>query len=359
MAGSMDKRWKQLAALLVDYSLEVKRGQKVIIAMSEIEPYPLVLACYESCIKAGAYPQVQFLSEELNRSVLSYGSQEQIDWVPEIERYGMEWADAYLGLRGAHNLDVFWDIPDKRLADFRRALGKVSSLRWLKTRWCLLRVPGNALAFQAGVDEETLTDMFFEACLLDWRELSQEWHRLSGILGKGNVVRLVGNATDLTFSVAGRRWSVADGKVNMPDGEIATSPVETTADGEIYFELPGVIGGRLVEDLHLRWKKGTLTEARSSTNQDFLESLLKTDEGASRIGEFAFGTNPAVTHFCKDILLDEKIGGTVHIALGRAYPDTGGTNQSAIHWDIIKDVRREGRVYVDGGLVFENGRFVI
>lgn len=355
----MDKRWKQLAALLVEYSLEVKRGQKVIIAMSEIETYPLVLACYEACVKAGAFPQVQFLSEELNRSVLSYGSQEQIDWVPEIERYGMEWADVYLGLRGAHNLDVFWDVPDKKLADFRRALGKVSSLRWQQTRWCLLRAPSVALAFQAGVDEETLTDMFFNACLLDWGELSKEWHRLSGILSKGKVVRLVGNATDLTFSVAGRRWSVADGKVNMPDGEIATSPVESTADGEIYFELPGVLGGRLVEDLHLRWKKGTLTEARSSTNQDFLESLLKTDEGASRIGEFAFGTNPAVTHFCKDILLDEKIGGTVHIALGRAYPDTGGTNQSAIHWDIIKDVRREGRVYVDGGLVFENGRFVI
>jgi len=355
----MDKRWKQLAALLVDYSLEVKRGQKVIIAMGEIETYPLVLGCYESCVKAGAYPQVQFLSEELNRSVLSYGSQEQIEWVPEIERYGMEWADVYLGLRGAHNLDVFWDVPDKKLADFRRALGKVSSLRWQKTRWCLLRVPSNALAFQAGVDEQTLTDMFFDACLLDWQELSKEWHRLSEILSKGKVVRLVGNATDLTFSIAGRQWSVADGKVNMPDGEIATSPVETTAEGEIYFELPGVIGGRLIEHLHLRWKKGTLTEAKSSTNQDFLEALLKTDEGASRIGEFAFGTNPAVTHFCKDILLDEKIGGTVHIALGRAYPDTGGTNQSAIHWDIIKDVRREGRVYVDGGLVFENGRFII
>ena len=355
----MDQRWKQLAALLIDHSVAVKPGEKVLIAMGEVETRPLVLACYEACIKAGAYPQVQFLSEELNRAVLRYGSQQQIDWVPELERYGMEWADVYLGLRGAHNLEVFWDIPDRKLADLRRAMGKVSTLRWQKTRWCLLRVPNAALASQAGVDEESLTDMFFEACLLDWRSLGREWRRLAGILGRGRSIRLVGQGTDLSFSVQGRRWSVADGKLNMPDGEIATSPVESTLDGEIRFELPGVIGGRLVNDLHLRWEKGTLTEASSSSNQEFLRALLKTDEGASRIGEFAFGTNPAVTHFCKDILLDEKIGGTVHIALGRAYPETGGTNQSSIHWDIIKDVRREGRVYLDGELVFQNGTFLI
>lgn len=355
----MDKRWKQLASLLVDYSLEVKPGQKVMIAMGEIETYPLVLSCYECCIKAGAYPQVQFLSEELNRSLLKHGNPEQVGWLPELERFGMEWADVYLGLRGAYNLDAFWDIPDKRLAEYRRTLGKVSSLRWQKTRWCLLRVPNGALACQAGVDEETLTDMFFDACLLDWREHGRQWRRLSDILNRGKKLRVVGKATDLSFSVEGRRWFVADGRVNMPDGEIATSPVESTADGEIYFELPGVIGGRLIQDIHLRWSKGTLIEAKASSNQDFLEALLGTDEGSSRIGEFAFGTNPAVTHFCKDILLDEKMGGTIHIALGRAYPDTGGTNRSAIHWDIIKDVRREGRVYLDEELVFQNGNFLI
>jgi aminopeptidase len=355
----MDNRWKKLGDLLVNYSVEVKPGEKVIVAMVEPETYPLVLAVYEACIKAGAYPQVQFLSEELNRCLLKYGNEEQIERVPEIEKYGMEWADAYLGLRGAHNLDVFWDIPAGRLADFRRTMGKVSTMRWENTRWCLVRVPNSAFADQAGIDEETITEMFFEACLLDWRELSKEWRRLAELFNRGTQVHVVGHDTDLRFSVDGRTWVVADGKVNMPDGEIATSPVESTVDGEINFELPGVLGGRLVHDLHLRWKKGKLVEATSSTNQDFLQALIHTDAGSGLIGEFAFGTNPAVTHFCKDILIDEKIGGTIHIALGRAYPMTGGTNDSAIHWDIIKDFRKEGQVFLNDKLIFEKGTFLV
>jgi aminopeptidase len=147
--------------------------------------------------------------------------------------------------------------------------------------------------------------------------------------------------------------------MNMPDGEIATAPVEESVEGSIYFEFPGVLGGRLMHDITLRWEKGMLVEARSSTNQDFLQAIVNTDAGAGRIGEFAIGTNPAVTHFCKDILLDEKMGGTIHIALGRAYPHVGGTNQSAIHWDIVKDMRQEGEIYLDGKLIFQNGRVLL
>lgn len=145
----------------------------------------------------------------------------------------------------------------------------------------------------------------------------------------------------------------------MPDGEIATSPVETSVDGYIYFEFPGVLGGRLMHNMRLEWKEGTLIKTTSSTNQDFLQSIVKTDSGASLVGEFAFGLNPHINHFCKDILLDEKMGGTVHIALGRSYPDTGGTNQSAIHWDIIKDLRQNGKVYLDDTLIFENGKMLL
>jgi len=355
----VDKRWKQLGDLLTNYSMEVKSGEKVMIAMVEEETYSLALALYAACIKAGAYPQVQFLSEEFNRLVLKYGNQKQIGWVPEIEAYGMEWADVYFGLRGAHNLDVFWDIPADKLSALRRAMGKISTMRWNKTRWCLLRVPNAALAQQAGVDEQTITDMFFNACLLDWPGISKEWQRWAEILDQGQQVRVVGKETDLSFSVVGRTWAVADGKLNMPDGEIATSPVETSVEGQIYFEFPGVLGGRLIDDIRLRWEKGKLVEAVSSSNQDFLQAVVQTDAGASLIGEFAFGTNQEITHFSSDILLDEKIGGTVHIALGRAYPATGGTNQSAIHWDIIKDLRQEGQVLLDGKLIFESGKMLL
>ncbi len=355
----MDKRWAQLGDLLVNYSAAVKPGEKVMIAFVELETYPLVHAVYEACIKVGAYPQVQFLSEELNRLILKHGSQEQIGWVPEIEAYGMQWADVYFGLRGAHNLDVFWDVEADKLSLFRQAMGKISTKRWQKTRWCLLRVPNAALASQAGVDEETMMDMFFNACLLDWPAYGKKWSRWAEVLDKGERVHVLGKGTDLSFSIKGRTWDVADGSWNMPDGEIATSPVESTLDGCIYFDFPGVLGGRLMHDIRLRWEKGKLVEASSSTNQDFLLSVIHTDPGASLIGEFAIGTNPEVKLFSKDILLDEKIDGTIHIALGRAYPKVGGTNQSAIHWDIIKDMRQEGEIYLDDTLIYQKGKFLI
>jgi aminopeptidase len=355
----MDKRWSQLGDLFVNYSMAVKPGEKVMIAFVELESYPLVHAIYEASIKAGAFPQVQFLSEELNRLTLKYGSDEQVSWVPEIEAYGMEWADVYFGLRGAHNLDVFWDVPSDKLTLLRRAMGKISTLRWQKTRWCLMRVPNAALAQQAGVDENTIMDMFFNGCLLDWQTVSQEWRRWADILNQGKHIRVLGKGTDLSFSIEGRTWDVADGHINMPDGEIATAPVESTVDGCISFDFPGVLGGRLMHDICLRWEKGTLVEATSSTNQDYLLSVIHTDPGSSRIGEFAIGTNPAINLFSKDILLDEKINGTIHIALGRAYPDAGGTNQSAIHWDIVKDMRQEGEIYLDGKLIYQKGKVLL
>jgi aminopeptidase len=353
----MDPRWQQLGDLLVNYSMAVKPGEKVMIAFVELETYPLVQAIYQASIQAGGYPQVQFLSEELNRALLKYGSADQIGWVPELEAYGMEWADVYFGLRGAHNLDVLWDIPADKLALLRKAMGKISTLRWQKTRWCLLRVPNAALAQQAGVDEDTITEMFFNACLLDWQALSQDWRRWAERLGQGKQMRVVGKGTDLSFSIEGRTWDVADGRLNMPDGEIATSPVESSLDGTIFFDFPGVLSGRLMHDIRLTWEHGQLVEATAATNQDFLQSVVNTDPGASLIGEFAIGTNPEVKLFCKDILLDEKINGTIHIALGRAYPSVGGTNQSAIHWDIIKDMRQEGQIYLDGELVYQQGKF--
>ena len=159
--------------------------------------------------------------------------------------------------------------------------------------------------------------------------------------------------------MAGRQWLVFDGRINMPDGEIFTAPVTESLNGHIYFEFPGVLGGRLMHDIYLEWQAGKLVKASASSNEDYLREILKTDAGSSLIGEFAFGLNPYINRFCKDILLDEKIGGTIHIALGRAYPECGGSNASAIHWDIVKDLRTEGGVYVDGKKVLERGQWLV
>jgi aminopeptidase len=344
---------------MVGHSTAVQPGERVMIAMSEVETYPLAHAIYEAAINVGAYPQVQFLSESLRHSLLKYGNADQLSWVPEIEAYGMEWADVYFGLRGGYNLHEHADVPAERLSLNQVAMGKISTLRWQKTRWCLVRVPNAAFAHQAETDLETITDMFFDACFLDWESESKKWQAQADKLNQGSRVRIVGKETDLTFSVEGRKWMVFDGKINMPDGEIFTAPVNETLDGYIYFEFPGVLGGRLMHDIRLCWKTGRLVEASSSTHQDYLHQVLASDEGSSLLGEFALGMNPYVDRFCKDILIDEKIGGTVHIALGRAYPECGGTNQSAIHWDIVKDLRREGAVYLDGKAIMERGKLLV
>ncbi|MEN6435116.1 MAG: aminopeptidase [Anaerolineaceae bacterium] len=355
----MDKRWKQLGEILVNHSAEIKPGQKVMIAMQEVETLPLVQAVYEEAVKAGALVQVQFLSEYLRHSLMKYGTPEQIGWVPEIEAYGMEWADVYFGLRGGHNLYEFTDVPPERLSLSQKANGKISTMRWEKTRWSLVRVPNASFAQQAETDLETMMEMFFKSSLLDWTAISKEWARLADILGQGGEMHVLGKGTDLKFSVAGRKWLVGDGRINMPDGEIYTAPVHETMDGTISFEFPGVLGGRQVPDIQLTWKKGKLVEATASKNQDFLRQILASDSGSSNAGEFAFGVNPYVDRFTTDILIDEKIGGTIHLAVGRAYAECGGTSKSAIHWDIVKDTRTDSCITLDGKTIFENGKILI
>jgi aminopeptidase len=355
----MDKRWKRLGEILVNYSTRVKPGERVMIAMIEIETWPLAQAVYEAAVKAGAYPQIQLLSETLRRSILEFGNPDQISWAPEIEIYGMEWADVYIGLRGAHNLYELQDIPADKLAANQNAMGLVSTARWQKTRWCLIRVPNESFAQQAESSYERLLDMFFEACFIDWKSELNEWQRWCKELEKCRTIRIIGKGTDLNFSVEGRKWLPFAGTNNLPDGEIATAPVTSTINGIICFENPGVLGGRLIEGIKLHWKEGKLIEAESSTEEEFFQSIINKDEGSSLIGEFAIGTNYMIDRFCNDILLDEKIGGTIHIALGRAYPECGGTNESAIHWDIIKDIRTEGAVYADGNKILEAGKILL
>jgi len=356
----MDPRWRPVADVLAGYSTAVKPRERVMIAMVEAETFPLAHALYEACVKAGAFPQIQFLSEKLRHSLLKYGAPDQQGWRPEIEAYGMEWADVYFGLRGASDAGIMRDIPARALAANQGAQGEISRLRWRKTRWCLVRAPNEALARNSGINLRELEEMFFAACLMDYERAAAQWRATAKKLRGAHTVRIVAGAdTDLEFSVSGRKWIVCDGKINLPDGEILTAPINETLNGRIHFDQPGVFGGKLLRDIRLEWKDGALIEARAATNEDFLRRILETDEGASRLGEFAFGLNPHINRFCNDSLYDEKIAGTIHLALGRAYPESGGENQSSIHWDLVKDLRTEGAVYVDGAPVMQGGKLLI
>jgi aminopeptidase len=354
-----DPRWDQLADILVNYSTGIRSREKVLITMVEVETLPLARAVYAQAIRAGALPQIEFQSAYLERDLMLYGSPEQLDWVPEMQAHGMEWADVYIGLRGARNPHEFHDIAPEKISAHKRAMGKVSAMRNELTRWVLVRVPNESFAQQAQMSLDEMMAFFFGATLRDWSREAVRYKEIQQVFQAAKQVRLVGAGTDLRFSTQGRTYEVADGHVNMPDGEIFTAPVDDSAEGEIMFEFPGVYAGQLVEGIRLEFARGEVVKASASTNEKLLRELLNMDAGARRIGEFGVGTNFGIQLFCYDILYDEKIGGTVHIALGRAYAECGGVNHSALHWDIIKDLRQQGEIYLDEHKVYESGKFLI
>lgn len=354
-----DPRWSQLADILVNYSTKVQEGEKVFITMMEPESLPLVEQVYLKVVQAGGLPQVEYVSAILERELMRHGSNDQLNWVPGIQAYGMEWADVYIGLRGFRNPHEFEGISTDRIARHKKVLGITSSMRTELTRWALIRIPNEAFAQQAQSSLDDMMNFFFNATLRDWHKEAKRYREIQKVFQKTQKVRIVGKETDINFSTAGRQYVVGDGEFNMPDGEIFTSPVDDSAEGYIHFEFPGVYGGKLIPGIRLEFSGGKVVKATAENNEDLLQQIIETDEGSGRLGEFGVGTNFGINKFSYDILYDEKIGGTIHLALGRAYSECGGVNKSALHWDIIKDLRQEGAIYLDGKKVLEKGKFLI
>ena len=355
----VDDRWNQLADILVNYSTETGKGDRVLITMMETETFPLARAVHAEALKAGAVAHIEFQSLLLQRDLMLLGEGLQLAQSHELQNLGMEWADVYIGLRGASNPHELSGIEEERIMSFRRELGKVSAKRTEKTRWVLVRVPNASFAQQAGMSTEEMMTFFFNATLLDWQEESLRYEEICKFMQSTERVRIVGRDTDLSFTTTGRKYVVDDGHINMPGGEVYTAPLDESAEGKISFDFPAVFAGQYVDGIKLRFSEGKVVEAHADQNEALLHQLLDMDEGAKRIGEFGVGTNYGIKRYCYDLLFDEKIGGTVHIALGRAYTQCGGTNQSAFHWDLIKDLREEGALYLNEQKVIETGQFLI
>jgi aminopeptidase len=353
-----DPRWSQLAEILVDYSTRTRRGDRVLITMMEPETFPLTLAVYERAVRAGAFPQVQFASAYLERALLEFGSDVLVARVPDLEWQGMEWADIYIGLRGARNPHELAGISPQRLATHRRALGQVSARRNERTRWVITRVPNEAFAQQAGISLDEMMRFYFAATLRDWEAEARRYVAIRDRFQSATQVRFTGRDTELTFSTAGRAYIVGDGHINMPDGEVYTAPVDDSAQGVIAFELPATFAGQTITGIRLEFRDGEVVCATAETGEALLHQALAIDAGARRLGEFGVGVNFGIDRFVGDILFDEKIGGTIHLALGRAYAECGGVNASSLHWDLVKDLRTEGAIDLDGEPVFANGKFL-
>ena len=226
-------------------------------------------------------------------------------------------------------------------------------------RWVLCDYPTTAFAQEAEMALDEYADFLFGATNIDWTAMEVELKRVKARLETGREIRIVGPETDLTLRVEGRIWEPAAGSHNMPDGEIFTAPIEDATQGHIRYEFPAIYQGREVQGIRLEFAGGKIVAASADKGQDFLTDILDTDPGARRLGEIGIGTNFGIQRHTKNILFDEKMGGTVHLAIGRAYEFTGGRNESAVHWDMIKDLRQDGALFLDGELIQQNGKFLI
>jgi len=365
-----DLRVEKLANLLVNYSVAVKQGDKVAI-QGESLAEPLYKEIYARVLQAGGYPLVLVSPGGMSEIFFRYASDDQLKHVPPPTKLIYETYDVLINIGGEANTKALNNIDPARIvmrqqarADLQKTFLERSARGEL--RWTYALYPTNAYAQDAEMSLAEYEDFVYSACLGDIKDPVGYWKRFSArqqkivewLKGK-NTIHVTAPETDLTFSVAGRTFINCDCHLNMPDGEVFTGPVEDSMNGHVYFSYPAIENGHEVTGVRLWFKNGKVVKAAADKNEDFLLKTLDTDEGSRRVGEFAFGTNESITRFTRQILFDEKIGGSFHTALGASYPETGGKNVSAIHWDMICDMRQNGEVTVDGQLFYKNGKFMI
>jgi aminopeptidase len=360
-------RW---AEVLVQYSTAVEPGDKVCI-LGGVAGEALIRAVYRETILAGGLPTLVPTFPEWAGDFLGSASDDQLAYISPIDTFARAEADVFIRVEAETNGRLPSSVPPDRftqLAANRRSLSQTMVERAAsgKLRWSLTMFPTASYAQDADMSTTEFADLMTRMCMLDqpdpvaaWRRLHNQQQRLIDWLTPRREIRIIGPDTDLKMSIAGRTWNNSDGKRNFPSGEIFTGPVETSADGHIRFSFPVVTQGREISDVRLRFANGKVVEASAAKNEAALIAALDTDPGARYLGEIAFGTNFGLDRFTKRILLDEKIGGTIHMAIGNGYPDTGSVNISAIHSDLICDIRQGGRVTVDGDDFLVDGRFLL
>jgi aminopeptidase len=364
-----DPRHEQFARTLVEYSLAIQRGDHLLIVAPALAA-PLVREVYRAALRAGAYPDAQIVLEDLDEIRLREASAAQLAYVPAAKLREVDDYNAHLRISAAANTRARSGIDPARLAIASRALAPRQQRFMARAasgelRWCGTLFPTQAHAQDAGMALAEYEDFVYGAMLLDtpnpaaaWRAVHTEQARIIDYLARHDEIHIVAPDTDLTYRVGGRTWNNSSGARNFPSGEVFTGPIEASVQGTVRFTHPAVRDGHEVHDVRLTFRDGKVVAASAARGEDYLHAMLETDAGARYLGEVAFGLNYGITRFTRNILFDEKIGGTMHVALGKSYPDTGGVNDSAIHWDMICDLHA-GRVYADGELCYEAGRFVI
>jgi len=365
-----DPRVETVAKILVDYSVQVHPDQLVRISGAP-EGAPLILAVYQKVLERGAHPFLMVHLEGAEELIYKYANDAQLDYVPQFMKDIVEQVDAAIG--------IWTDVNTKQLTNAdptkqsrRSSAWRPLSERFLERaakkelRWTGTVHPTQAFAQDAEMSLREFEDFVYDSSLVHepdpikaWKKISREQQGIVRFLNKARKIHVVGPDTDLKLEVTGRKWINCDGHENFPDGEIFTGPIEDSVNGHIRYTYPACTDGREVEDVRLQFKDGKVVKAAAAKNEEFLQQMLKTDKGARYLGEFSFGTNYGIQRFTKNTLFDEKIGGTIHLAVGTGYPESGSKNRSAIHWDMVCDLRKGGEVRVDDTLFLKNGKIVI
>jgi aminopeptidase len=365
-----DPRVENLAKILVGYSTRVGEGDTVVID-GESAAEPLLLAIYEETLKAGGLPVLNVGIEGQTAAYYKLASDAQIEWVSPVQEWMVDNVDVRISVGASTNTRELSGVPPERQTRRQSATGELMQRAMKRSaegsyRWCYTLYPTSAYAAEAEMSLADYADFYLGACLADdddplsaWRRASEECKRLSDWIQGHEEVRVTAPGTDIRLGIAGRTFIPCDGDHNMPDGEFFTGPVEDSVEGEVSFHLPAVIGGREVSGVHLKFEAGKVVDASAERGEEFLLKLLDTDDGARRLGELGIGTNYAIDRGTREVLLDEKIGGTVHMAVGASYPESGGVNESAVHTDLVCDLRLGGKLEVDGTVMQEDGRFVV
>ncbi|PJF43269.1 MAG: aminopeptidase [Candidatus Thermofonsia Clade 1 bacterium] len=367
----MDSRIQKMAEVLVNYSTRIQRGERVLFRGTSPLAQPLMQALTREALKAGGLPFNYLHMSDENRIAAEHGSLEQIAAVNPMLKLMYETADVIIRIEAADNTAELSGFSTDVVQARMRAYGELLNIQMEREangtlRRCTTLFPTPAYARDANMTLSEYEDFVYRACLLDqddpvagWLQLEAEQQRLIDFLRGKQRLHVKGKNIDLQMRIADRTWMNASGRVNFPDGEIFTAPVEDSVNGWVQFTYPAFYNGGVVRGAALHFEQGVITRATAQEGEAFLNAVLDTDAGARRLGEFAIGTNRGVDRFTGHILFDEKIHGTVHMAVGRAYPQTGGLNQSSIHWDMICDMRDGGQIFVDDLLFYQDGEFLV
>lgn len=353
----------KLAQIFLHHSLKLKPKEKVLITTSDVTN-PLAKACFIESLKLGAYPILDLTpTSDFDYQFYNLANLWQLRHIPKkFMEAKIRWANAYIGISTPDNVKALSQTDPRKITQRSKLVRPIFDRMIDSDRWILTYYPTASQAQEAGVSLDWLTEFYYSACIVDYQKMKNDLTGLERVLDKGRVIQVSGDQTSLAIGCEGRLAKACFGERNIPDGEVFLAPVVNRTEGYIYFEFPTIYAGREIKGVYLEFKKGRVVKAQAQVGQKDLESLLQTDQGARYLGEFAIGANFKITQPLKNTLFDEKIGGTIHLALGRSYKEQRGgspsnPNKSAIHWDIVKDMRIKGsKVMVDGKVVLKDGK---